>query len=296
MYASAEIEEGNSDKGEDEAQEAADDDDLRAAGVDQKRLTSTALYSSPSPARKRRRRFKPVEPMDPDTVILSSSPTPSPSSHEHVATLHTDDPGDDENPSSQTSFVSPSNTAAASAKHPRFRSTLPSPPTSHVLPKFLLPDPPSPPPLAPPHAFSSPQRRTTKFVPGGLAATMRDLVVEKAMQQQQPIRASRNPSGMGMVAGWDFQVRVRNIRTQWGVGAGMVLLREQVDDVDGGKEQKGEGKGWLLVGPGTGRRTGAVVGEGIVREGDVVGVKRPVWEMDVAGEQWTVGVEWVVLR
>ncbi|MCJ1425043.1 hypothetical protein MMC29_002931, partial [Sticta canariensis] len=67
VHSSDEIEEGNSDKGEDETQEAADDDDLRAAGVDQKHLTSTALYSSLSPARKRRRRFKPVEPMDPDT-------------------------------------------------------------------------------------------------------------------------------------------------------------------------------------------------------------------------------------
>lgn len=76
----------------------------------------------------------------------------------------------------------------------------------------------------------------------------------------------------------------------------MVLIREQVDDVDGGIEQKGEGKGWLLVGPGTGAGTGVAVGGGILRGGDVVGVKRPVWEMEVAGELWTVVVEWLVLR
>lgn len=32
-----------------------------------------------------------------------------------------------------------------------------------------------------------------------------------------------------------------------------------------------------------------------VRVGDVVGVKAPTWDIDVGGEKWVVGVEWMVL-
>jgi hypothetical protein len=32
-----------------------------------------------------------------------------------------------------------------------------------------------------------------------------------------------------------------------------------------------------------------------VRVGDVVGVKAPTWVVDVGGEKWVVGVEWMVL-
>lgn len=75
----------------------------------------------------------------------------------------------------------------------------------------------------------------------------------------------------------------------------MVLVREQVDDMDGEKAGVG-GKGWVLIGPGSRAGAGVAVGGGNVSKGDVVGVKRPVWEMNVAGELWTVGVEWAVLR
>lgn len=298
MHARDVIEEGNSEKGEDGVQDTADNHGFKAADADQKHLISTARYSTPSPVRKRRRRFKPAEPMDPDTVILSSSPTPSPPSHERASNLLDNNQGDHDNPSSPPSFLAPSAITATSATHLRFRPIHSSPPPSHSLPKFLLPNPPSPPPVALPPAFSSPQRRTAKFVPGGLAATMRDLVVETAVlqQQQHPVRSYRNPSGTGMVAGWEFRVRVQNVRSQRGVGAGMVLVREQVDDVDGEKEEGGEGNGWVLIGPGSRAGTGVAVGGGSVSKGDVVGVKRPVWEMKVAGELWTVGVEWAVLR
>ncbi|MCJ1264106.1 hypothetical protein MMC22_003977 [Lobaria immixta] len=288
------VEEGNSGEWEDGVQEATDDDGFRVTDADQKPPTSIAPSSSPSPARKRRRRFKPAERMDPDTVILSSSPTPSPPSHECAANLHTEDQEDHENPSSPLSFIAPSAATVATTTHPRFRPIPSSPPPSHSLPKFLLPTTPSPPPAALPNALSSPQRRISKFVPGGLAATMRDLVVETAVQQQQ-VRGSRNPSGTGMVAGLEFRVRVREVRPQRGVGTGMVLVREQVD-VDGEEEEEGEGNGWVLIGPGTGAGGGVAVSGGNVKNGDVVGVKRPVWEMKIAGELWSVGVDWAVLR
>lgn len=123
---------------------------------------------------------------------------------------------------------------------------------------------------------------------------MRDLVVETAVQQQQ-VRGSRNPSGRGMVARLEFRVRVREVRSQRGVGTGMVLVREQVD-VDGKEEEEGEGKGWVLIGPGTSAGAGVAVSGENVKNGDVVGVKRPVWEMKIAGELWSVSVDWAVLR
>ncbi|MCJ1466498.1 hypothetical protein MMC07_005117 [Pseudocyphellaria aurata] len=287
VHAREEIEEGNSDEGHDGVKEATEDDGLRAEDRNHKNSSFSALYSSTSPACKRRRRcFKPVETMDPDTVILSS-PTPSSSSHERIETLHTENQDDHNNLSSPPAFVAPSTTTASSTMHPRFRSIHSFPTPSHSLPKFLLPNPASPPPLALPHALSSPQRRNAKFVPGGLAASLRDLVIEMAVQRQEqqlPVRGSHNPSGTG----WEFRVQVRKVRSRRAIGAGMVLVRGQIDDADEEREE-GEGKGWVLLGPGT--RAGIVVGEG-----DVVGVKRPVWKMEVAGELWTVGVEWAVLR
>lgn len=99
-----------------------------------------------------------------------------------------------------------------------------------------------------------------------------------------------------MVAGWEFRVRVRDVRSQRGVGAGMVLVREEVDGVDREGGQEGEGKGWVLVGPGTIAGVGVAGGGGNVRKGDLVGVKRPVWGMKALGELWTVGVDWAVLQ
>lgn len=46
----------------------------------------------------------------------------------------------------------------------------------------------------------------------------------------------------------------------------------------------------LLAGQGGARGAGVKV-----RVGDVVGVKAPTWVVDVGGEKWVVGVEWMVL-
>lgn len=65
----------------------------------------------------------------------------------------------------------------------------------------------------------------------------------------------------------------------------MVLVRGA--EVGGGRGMQRGGRGeekWVLVG-----------GRGGVRVGGVVGVGRPVWEVEVGGEAWGVGVEWKVL-
>ena len=57
-------------------------------------------------------------------------------------------------------------------------------------------------------------------------------------------------------------------------------------------------KKWLLIGPGTKTtRKAARAGEEEkekekqIRQGLIVGVKRPVWEIGVEGERWGVGVD-----
>ena len=74
-----------------------------------------------------------------------------------------------------------------------------------------------------------------------------------------------------MEATWAARVRVQEVR----YGEGMLLVRSEA------------AKRWMLVG-------GHGAAEGL-RGGEVLGVRRPVWEVEVRGETWGVGVEWSVL-
>lgn len=47
----------------------------------------------------------------------------------------------------------------------------------------------------------------------------------------------------------------------------------------------------LLAGQGGARGAGGVK----IKIGASVGIKQPMWDVDVGGEMWTVGVDWVVL-
>jgi hypothetical protein len=47
----------------------------------------------------------------------------------------------------------------------------------------------------------------------------------------------------------------------------------------------------LLAGQGSVRGAGGVK----IKVGGNVGIKQPMWDVDVAGKTWTVGVDWVVL-
>lgn len=84
---------------------------------------------------------------------------------------------------------------------------------------------------------------------------------------------------------WDFKIDVADARSD-GLGQGIVLVREK------------EGKGWALIGKG---RKGNEAEEGDeekvqVQRGYEIGVRKPVWELELLGEKWVVGVEWEVLR
>lgn len=134
-------------------------------------------------------------------------------------------------------------------------------PATDTRPTFLPPstETSTEPPLP---EFFSPHRRGQKFVPGGMAATVQQWVVETG-------QASRRGRG------WeDFAMKVR------------------VDDVVGG-----EGPCWLVQGKcGSGEDVRLLLaGGGGMKVGVVVGVRAPSWEIEVEGRVWRVAVDWRVL-
>lgn len=56
--------------------------------------------------------------------------------------------------------------------------------------------------------------------------------------------------------------------------------------VGGGIEDEERGKRWMLVAGNSNRE---------IRKGTMVGIRRPVWEVEVKGVVWGVGVDWGIL-
>ena len=166
----------------------------------------------------------------------------------------------------------PLTTITTTAAAPRFHLA-PQPSTSAPLslPKFIIPTAAPSESLDPlPEAFS-PHRRGAKYLPSGLAATCRDWVLSASQLGAPKRRFGGGREREDGAAEWAARVRVQEVR----LGEGMVLVRSAM------------GERWMLIG---GHRTG----EGL-RRGGVVGVKRPVWEVEIDGETWGVGVEWSLL-
>lgn len=108
---------------------------------------------------------------------------------------------------------------------------------------------------------------------GGVAATVREWVVEAS----QPLYHSRHQSGED----WDFQFRVEEAKElQVWDDAGSLVQAQTSDGAKGGKK-------WMLVGKRDGERP---------RIGDMVGIRKPVWDVDIGEEGnregWSVAVEW----
>ncbi|KAK4989063.1 hypothetical protein LTR50_003532 [Elasticomyces elasticus] len=174
--------------------------------------------------------------------------------------------------------------ATSEEHHPP--STMPPPPP-RTAPRFVLPPPtPTPSPhdqpatrpsfLRPPASLSessappppelfSPHRRGQKFVPGGMAAEVRRWIFE---------------AGQSAVSGQ----RERG------------LLRIKIDGVGGDGPWFGEG----LLASGERGRVLLVGGESergrVLGEGRVVEIRPPMWDVEVAGVVWTVGVDWHVIE
>lgn len=118
-------------------------------------------------------------------------------------------------------------------------------------------------------------------------------MVETALQASHLTRLrAKKPPHEGET--WDFRVQVADAR-EGEIGEGIVLVR----GVDG--------KGWVLLGKGTEARSEAGVGGearveartgGEMRAGwmgSEIQIRKPVWEVELLSEKWTVGVEWELL-
>ena len=115
-----------------------------------------------------------------------------------------------------------------------------------------------------PPAFS-PHRRGINYTPGGLAATAFEWVLEASQTSYNNTRSRSIES----TEAWDIEIAVDEFRKS----ERMLLVRE-----------RGTGRGWLLTG-------GGANGEDLIN-GCVIGIRKPVWEVNVEGEIWVVGVEW----
>jgi hypothetical protein len=121
-----------------------------------------------------------------------------------------------------------------------------------------------------PEAFS-PHRRGQKFVPGGMAAEVRQWIVD-ATQTTGHSHARRS--------GGDV-MRVRVMESRGSTKDGVILVRGSV-----------EGKEVRLILPSAGKsRNTAVLGTG-----DLLGIKPPSWEVGLDRDTWVVAADWRVLR
>jgi hypothetical protein len=144
-------------------------------------------------------------------------------------------------------------------------------PTS-TRPHFVLPPPEQPQEqdLLPP--VFSPHRRGQRFVPGGMASTVRDWLVDLN-------------TGGGEAQTLSHLLGLRNARDS--VNLRIVSLLRGTD-VKYLRIETNAGDKWLLLGDG-----GLGLGSGSsVRVGDAVAVSLPVWELRLEGNTYRVAVNW----
>lgn len=174
---------------------------------------------------------------------------------------------------------------------------------------------PRPEPL--PDVFS-PRRKGVKYIQGGLAAELRDWLVDVEAGIGSGSGSTTAPGANKHDGEWIARIRVDSLRGAHGNARGMTLVigRQVLDRrinaigaEDSGRrdasEEKGDGEGegealgtntvrLILAGPG--RLSGLGVGHD-VRPGVVLGIARPTWEVVLDGlGRWGVACDWVVLR
>lgn len=123
-----------------------------------------------------------------------------------------------------------------------------------------------------PDAFS-PQRRGVKYLPDGLAAEVRDWLVE--------LKGGDGSDGFGVT---EARFTVDDVRSY----PGMLLVRghREKEDAQGETER--------LIIAGDGRITG-LGGKNEVKKGSLVTIAPPAWDVNLDSEgKWTVGCDWFV--
>lgn len=240
-------------KNREDIEETGSDDEEEAEGLEK----DGSVFALPAQSTSKRRRPNPSE-----AVVISSdssSPSPPPSTPPYP-TIEEDDheaiPYNAFNPYVRPRFVLPT-------PRPTETPSIPSRP-----PLILPPRSPSPTLVNP--AFFSPHRRGQKYVPGGLASSVRDWIVETSQQAHNRAHARRGEEEF-----WDMRFRIGGCRVG-NPNEGMMLVQET-----------NEAKRWALVGKGR--------GETRVEVGCMVGIREPTWEVLVGHELYLVAIEWKVL-
>lgn len=108
----------------------------------------------------------------------------------------------------------------------------------------------------------------------------------------------RQPYGHGREReeGVRLRVRLGDVRAGYGAEPHSEAAEAGIEGFVGGvvfaKEEtdRGRSRGVVLIG-----QAGRGTSEKRVRKGSTVGVRAPCWDVDVRGEKWVVGVDWIVL-
>ncbi|RKF73629.1 hypothetical protein GcM1_243092 [Golovinomyces cichoracearum] len=138
-------------------------------------------------------------------------------------------------------------------------------------------------PLDPEHDQFSPHRRGEKYVKGGLAAEVRNWLVNIKSSLPGPQMNNKDP----------WLVRISIEEFSGGGKAGMTIVRgkklqtaqENISDIL--KEVK-----IILAGEAS---PISLQKYKSIEIGSTVGIRGPIWEVTIEGEKWDVGVDWKVL-
>jgi len=155
-------------------------------------------------------------------------------------------------------------------------STIDDPPTQQQhRPAFVRPPAVPQIPSEPLPEIFSPHRRGQKFLPGGMAATVQQWVIDTGQAAAQSRR------GQAYLRGEDY---VLSVKIDEMVGDGPYVAKA--------RSPTGDSCNVLLTQQSSG--AGAQRAQD-VQVGSAVGVRAPTWEIEVCGLLWTVAVDWKLL-
>lgn len=178
----------------------------------------------------------------------------------------------------------PSSTIRTFAPTPHFFITPSLPEPTNDEPQFIKPPKfihtEEPEPTQPLPGEFSPRKRGQKFVVGGCASEVRGWLVNLETQNGHQPSLRSDMRGLGREERRDEECAVKMVVEDAGVGRGM-----------GWTIAKGNGMNVILGGEGI--REGLERGKEVQR-GSLVGIKAPVWEVDIQGMNWCVGANWKI--
>ncbi|KAK3296791.1 uncharacterized protein B0H64DRAFT_390332 [Chaetomium fimeti] len=240
--------------------------------------------------------YSDVEDEDPEaddqgTIVSPTQSIPSSPTHHH-----TPGRGEDREESDLDDLENDAE-AAADAETPKRADTKPA---FRVGPRFKLTEPPD---KFAPHFDTymsadifSPQRRGTKYLPGGLAAELRDWLVDVKGGVDGEGEVKATSSALSFTSGTGAARVVVGEVSRGGPGMTLISGRVMDEEAEGGIQEDvnvrvilaGEGNIEELGGKGTGNRNQ-------VASGAVVAIAPPAWDVELDG-QWAVAYRWEVVK